>query len=107
MLERAFEAEVPAAWVTADTIYGSDRRLRMFLEQSARPFVLAVKRSEPLWADTDLGPGQVRADVLAERARAGDWKRLSAGEGAKGPDSTTGRSCRCSGCRSLKKRSVS
>jgi SRSO17 transposase len=85
MLERAFEAEVPAAWVTADTIYGGDRRLRMFLEQSARPFVLAVKRSEPLWADTDRGPGQVRADVLVERARAGDWKRLSAGEGAKGP----------------------
>jgi SRSO17 transposase len=48
MLKRAFEAEVPAAWVTGDTIYGSDRRLRMFLEQSARPFVLAVKRSEPL-----------------------------------------------------------
>ncbi len=85
MLRRAFEAEVPAAWVTADTIYGGDRRLRMFLEQSARPFVLVVKRSEPLWADTNRGPGQVRADVLAERARAGDWKRLSAGEGAKGP----------------------
>src|ERR671910_923689 len=83
MLERAFEAEVPAAWVTGDTIYGSDRRLRMFLEQSARPFVLAVKRSEPLWADTDRGPGQVRADVLAERARADEWERLSAGGGDK------------------------
>jgi SRSO17 transposase len=85
MLERAFEAEVPAAWVTGDTIYGGDRRLRMFLEQSARPFVLAIKRSEPLWADTDRGPGQVRADVLAERARAGEWEHLSAGDGAKGP----------------------
>src|SRR5215216_6018148 len=74
MLERAFEAKVPAAWVTGDTIYGGDRRLRMFLEQSARPFVLAIKRSEPLWADTDRGPGQVRADVLAERARAGEWE---------------------------------
>jgi SRSO17 transposase len=71
--------------VTADTIYGGDRRLRMFLEQNARPFVLAVKRSEPLWANTDRGPGQVRADVLAERARAGEWERLSAGDGAKGP----------------------
>src|SRR5215207_6275815 len=76
MLERAFEAEVPAAWVTGDTIYGGDRRLRMFLEQSARPFVLAIKRSEPLWADTDRGPGQVRADVLTERARAGESGRL-------------------------------
>ena len=80
MLERAFEAEVPVAWVTGDTIYGGDRRLSMFLEQSARPFVLTVKRSEPLWADTDFGPGQVRADVLVERARAGEWERLSAGD---------------------------
>lgn len=38
-----------------------------------------------MWADTGRGPGQVRADVLAERARAGEWERLSAGDGAKGP----------------------
>ena len=106
MLERAFEAEVPAAWVTGDTIYGGDRRLRMFLEQSARPFVLAIKRSEPLWADTDRGPGQVRADVLAERERAsGNVSRREMEP--KVPASTTGRSCRCSGCRLPKKRGAS
>jgi SRSO17 transposase len=31
MFDRALEASVPAGWVTGDTIYGSDRRLRMFL----------------------------------------------------------------------------
>ena len=84
MLERAFEADVPASWVTGDSIYGGDRRLRMFLEAGKQPFVLAVKRSEPLWATTDRGPAQVRADELAERAAEEDWQRLSAGAGSKG-----------------------
>lgn len=32
LLERAQAARVPAAWVTADSVYGDDRRLRMWLE---------------------------------------------------------------------------
>src|SRR4029450_8673005 len=31
MLERAVTAGVPAGWVTADTIYGGDRRLRIWV----------------------------------------------------------------------------
>jgi SRSO17 transposase len=85
MLERAFETDVRAPWVTGDSIYGGDRNLRMFLEASGRPFVLAVKKSEPLWAYTDRGPAQVRADGLAEGVADEDWRRLSAGDGAKGP----------------------
>ncbi|MCA1717247.1 MAG: IS701 family transposase [Actinobacteria bacterium] len=84
MLERAFEAGVRASWVSGDSIYGGDRRLRMFLEAGEQPFVLAVKRSEPLWATTDRGPAQIRADGLAERAAEEDWHRLSAGAGSKG-----------------------
>src|SRR2546421_2826902 len=42
MVERAFSAGVPAAWVTGDEVYGGDRRLRIWLEQQERPFVLAV-----------------------------------------------------------------
>jgi SRSO17 transposase len=30
MLERAFQAGVPAAWVTGDEVYGRDRRLRLW-----------------------------------------------------------------------------
>jgi len=33
MLERAQAAGVPLAWVTGDTVYGNDRRLREWLEQ--------------------------------------------------------------------------
>lgn len=85
MLEQAFDADVRAPWVTGDSIYGGDRNLRMFLEASGRPFVLAVKKSEPLWTYTDRGPAQVRADGLVEGVADEEWRRLSAGDGAKGP----------------------
>src|SRR5260370_21534117 len=83
MLERALAAGVPAAWVTGDSIYGGDRRLRVWLEQHEQPFVLAVKSDEPLWAVLDGRWGQPRADVIAAAQIPADaWQRLSAGEGA-------------------------
>ncbi len=81
MLQRAVEEAVPFTWVTGDEVYGSDRSLRVWLEQQAVPHVLAIKSNEPLWLGTDQGPAQVKAaQVLLE-----DWERLSAGDGAKGP----------------------
>ena len=86
MLERALAAGVPAAWVTGDEVYGGDRRLRLWLEEQDVPHVLAVKRTEPLWADHHAGP---RAGARPRRwpmqVPAADWQRLSAGAGAKGP----------------------
>src|SRR5687768_2932530 len=85
MLERALEAGVPAGWVTGDEVYGGDRRLRVWLEGRGIPHVLAVKRTESLWAATDRGPTQVAAAELAAAVPGAGWRRLSAGEGAKGP----------------------
>jgi len=87
MIESALAAGVSAAWVTGDTVYGGDRRLRMFLEGRGQPFVLAVKRNEPFWRLDELRrPGQVAADELASGAIAPkEWARLSAGDGSKGP----------------------
>lgn len=85
MLARAFAAGVPAAWVTADEVYGRDRRLRVWLEEQGRPFVLAVAKNEPLWAPTERGPQQVPAATLAAALAPDAWMRLSAGEGSKGP----------------------
>src|SRR5918996_2121206 len=82
MLERAFEAGVPRAWVVGDTIYGGDRRLRRFLEEQEQPFVLAVPANEPLWYG---GPTYLAAEEIAARVASDAWQRLSAGEGAKGP----------------------
>jgi SRSO17 transposase len=85
MLERAFAAGVPAAWVTGDSVYGKDRRLRVWLEEQEQPFVLEVACNEPLWVATAHGSGQVRADQLAASVPKEQWERLSAGWGAKGP----------------------
>jgi len=49
MLQRAFEAEVPASWVTADEVYGNDGKLRRWLqEQRGVSYVMAVSRSHSL-----------------------------------------------------------
>ena len=83
MLSRAIEAGVPASWVTGDEVYGSDRRLRLWLEQEEMPHVLAIKSTEPLW--TDPGFAQIGAATLAAEVPSDEWVRLSAGDGAKGP----------------------
>jgi SRSO17 transposase len=85
MLERALEAGAPFGWVTGDEVYGGDRRLRVWLEQRNVPHVLAVKATEPLWALSERGPAQVPAAALVAALPARAWRRLSAGDGAKGP----------------------
>ena len=85
MIGRAVAAGVPFAWVTGDTVYGNDRRLRRWLEEQGLCYVLAVKNNEPLWADTERGSAQVAARRLAEEIPDDQWQRLSAGDGSKGP----------------------
>lgn len=81
MLARAFRAEVPAAWVTGDEVYGNDGDLRRWLEGQQRPYVLAVARSHPVWD----GGVQVRSDALLPQIPAEGWQRLDVGAGSKGP----------------------
>lgn len=86
MLERAFAANVPAAWVTADEIYGRDGTFRHWLEERRQPYVLAVPANQALWRlESGLGPVQRRVDELAAELDEEAWIRLSPGDGAKGP----------------------
>ena len=85
MLGRALESGVPFGWFTGDEVYGGDRKLRLWLERQEIPHVMAVKKSEKLWALTGKGPLQVRADRLASGVGQSAWVRCSAGNGAKGP----------------------
>ncbi len=77
MLTRAFAAEVPCRWVTGDSVYGADYALRRCIEKSGRGYALAVTSRQRLGFKTV-------ADWL-EDVPAGTWRRLSAGDGAKGP----------------------
>jgi SRSO17 transposase len=81
MLERAFAAGVPARWVTGDSIYGGDHRLRLWLEEQGHWFVLGISKDEPLWS----GFYQHRADERVAILTAEAWQPLSCGAGAKGP----------------------
>ena len=49
LLKRAFDARVPAAWVTGDSVYGDDRRLRVWLEAQGHAYVMAVSGKEYVW----------------------------------------------------------
>src|SRR3954452_15166548 len=89
MIARAIAADIPFAWVLGDAVYGSDRRLRLDLEQQQRPFVLAIRSNEKLWSmlDGQTGDdrmGQHAAAALAAAIPQAAWQRLSAGAGAKG-----------------------
>ncbi len=79
LLERALAAGVPCAWVTADSVYGGDYTLRLWLERQPLGYVVAVTSQQraPLGFDT--------VKQRATAFTAGDWTRLSAGDGAKGP----------------------
>jgi SRSO17 transposase len=81
MLERAFQAGVPATWVTGDSVYGEDRRLRLWLEAHEHAYVLAVSGKEYVW----LGWQQRQVKTILAALPADDWTRHSAGAGAKGP----------------------
>lgn len=82
MLERALAAGVPAAWVTADSVYGDVKYLRVWLEARPIGYVLAVSSK-----DTVVGPDwqQRRIGAYLADPPAEGWQRLSAGDGAKGP----------------------
>ena len=81
MLARAFAGGVPAAWVTGDSVYGDDRRLRIWLEACPQAYVLAVSGKEYVW----LGWQQRQVKSIRAALPAEGWTRLSAGDGAQGP----------------------
>jgi SRSO17 transposase len=87
MLERIFHAQIPIAWVVADTVYGGNLDLRTWLEAHQYPYVLAVPCNEPVGILTL--DGQRRrvevCEVEALRLHSHDWQRLSMSEGTKGP----------------------
>jgi SRSO17 transposase len=84
MLERALDAGVPTAWVTADEVYGGSPALRGWLEDRGVWHVLAVKCTEPLAVDGPQGPMRQSAAQLAAAVPATQWIACSAGHGAKG-----------------------
>ena len=77
MLERARQAGIAFAWITGDSVYGADHRIRRWAERHRRGDVLAVTSKQSL--------GQRPVTSWIKRLPRKAWQRLSAGDGAKRP----------------------
>ena len=63
MLERAFEAGVPARWVAADAFYGRSHEFRAWLEERGRAYAVMVPKTNMV----PLGGRKKKIERLAER----------------------------------------
>jgi len=85
LLNRALDGDVPAAWVTADEVYGNDFAFRHALEERGQAYVVAVKRTQAVSTWPPHGPiGQRHAEALIAGLDPEAWQRLSCGAGAQG-----------------------
>lgn len=80
MIQRALDAGVPARWVTADTVYGSDYTFRTTVEERGLGYVVGVRSDHYVW----VGGYQVQVRTLLADLPKKGWQRHSCGEGAKG-----------------------
>lgn len=84
MIERAIAAGVPFRWVAADSVYGVGA-LEMALRRAGTGYVLGVNANSQFnsWGKMPALAGT--AEALAAGLDDSAWKRLSAGDGTKGP----------------------
>jgi len=86
MVERLWHAGIPFAWVVADTVYGGNLDLRLWLEAHQYSYVLAVACTEAVGIHTPEGLKRMTvAQAEALSFHADDWQRISMSHGTKGP----------------------
>jgi len=84
MIRRALAAEVPFAWVAADTVYGVGE-VEQALRRAGKGYVLGVAGTHRFRSWGKATPLAGTAEAIAAARPAADWQRLSAGAGTKGP----------------------
>jgi SRSO17 transposase len=83
MIARAITADVPFAWVAADSVYGVGD-IEIALRRAGKGYVLGVNSNHHFgsWYDKPSVAGT--AEEIAGDLDASAWQRLSAGDGTKG-----------------------
>jgi SRSO17 transposase len=83
MIERAVAADVPFAWVAADSVYGVGE-IEMMLRRQAKGYVLGVSGAHQFssWISKPEVGGT--AEEIAGELDESAWQKLSAGAGTKG-----------------------
>jgi SRSO17 transposase len=84
MIERALAAKVPFAFVAADSVYGTGD-IEIMLRKAGKGYVLGVAANHVFrsWGKKQLIGGS--AAKIAQSLPKSAWRRLSSGEGTKGP----------------------
>ena len=84
MIARAIAAKVPFAFVAADSVYGTGD-IETILRKAGKGYVLGVAANHVFrsWGKKELVGGP--AAKIAQNLPKSAWRRLSAGEGTKGP----------------------
>jgi SRSO17 transposase len=86
IVQRLLKMGISISWVVADTVYGGNLELRIWLEVHGYAYVLAVPCDEPVAIQTLDGRKWVQVrEVEALLLKAEDWQRLSMSQGTKGP----------------------
>lgn len=80
MVQRAMTAGVPAKWVAADEVYGSDYQFRRCCEQLGLGYVVAISSAAHLFLNGRRMRVSEHLPQIPEKA----WQRLSCGSGTKG-----------------------
>ena len=84
MIARAIAAKVPFPFVAADTVYGTGDIVNL-LRKAGKGYVLGVAANHVFntWGKKELIRGT--AEEIAQSLSKSAWRRLSSGEGTKGP----------------------
>jgi SRSO17 transposase len=84
MIERAVAAGVPFDWVATDTIYGVGA-IEMQLRRAGKGYVLGAHATDQFYSWGDKPDVAGTAERIARALAPETWRRLSAGDGTKGP----------------------
>jgi SRSO17 transposase len=84
MIERAIAAGTPFAWVAADSVYGVGE-VEMALRRAGKGYVLGISSNHSVKSWGKAKPLSGTAGGIAQDLPPAAWRRLSAGEGTKGP----------------------
>ena len=78
MMERVHQAQIPVAWVVADTVYGNNLDLRTWLEDHHYWFALAVASTEQIGVMTAQGRTLLTVAQAEQRFVTDEqWQRFS------------------------------
>jgi SRSO17 transposase len=83
MIKRAVAANLPFAWVTADSVYGVGE-VEMALRRAGKGYVLGVNANHQFRSWQGKPPVAGTAEQIAGSVDPSGWQRLSAGDGTKG-----------------------